>query len=200
MLKLVTLQMDRFDETIEYCKRIVESPIASKEFKAVSYSDTALALAYKNKIKEGMSCIKEAIKLLPEEPDFYAVKGFLYLKLNDELNAEKSFNKAEVLLKKQKDKEMSCLSLIGSYCFDSQYYDGAIYYFQTILLFQFIKRGYRFAKSICYQFSFLTLQQFRYLIKRRKSGLSDVATPLRYRHRSHSQLFSKPNTSLVFLN
>ena len=113
MLKLVTLQMDRFDETIEYCKRIVESPIASKEFKAVSYSDTALALAYKNKIKEGMSCIKEAIKLLPEEPDFYAVKGFLYLKLNDELNAEKSFNKAEVLLKKQKDKEMSCLSLLS---------------------------------------------------------------------------------------
>lgn len=146
MLKLVTLQMDRFDETIEYCKRIVESPIASKEFKAVSYSDTALALAYKNKIKEGMSCIKEAIKLLPEEPDFYAVKGFLYLKLNDELNAEKSFNKAEVLLKKQKDKEMSCLSLIGSYCFDSQYYDGAIYYFQKI------EKEYGDENPTCYLF------------------------------------------------
>ena len=131
-LKHVSLQLDRFEETIAYSNLIIQSPNASKEFKAVAYSDMALALAYEEKADEGIEYASKAIKLRPLEPDFRAVRGFLYLKLNDKDKAEENFIRAENMVKINTDKELNCLMLIATYCFDAHDYSEAIHYFTKV--------------------------------------------------------------------
>lgn len=129
-LRHITLQLGLYKETIKYCKQIIKSPYANHEYKAVANSDAALSLAYEEKPNEGLKYASKAIELVPNEPDFLSVRGFIYLKLKDFENAKLDFKKAEGLLTMKPNKEFNCLMLIGSYHFDENLYESAIYYFE----------------------------------------------------------------------